>query len=361
MKNLFSIALIVFISCNNKQKEVQPQVKLLTEAVYASGTLVPEIEYTVKSSIDGFLTTVNVREGDEVRVGTWLFSVTNENARAAVTAAEHSVRTTAPLASANAPALRELQNHLSAAATKLHSDSLQYNRYSNLFQQDAVSKSLYEKYQLQYETSAREVAAIKAQMQQVKLTSGIQLQQATDQLQLSQTRSGTGVVRSFNDGRVYDVYYKRGDLILPNQPIALIGSGQMIARLSVDEDDLQRVQVGQKVQITLDAFPDSIFSATIRRIYPLLNRVEQSFRVDAYFNSPVPAAMYGLNVEANIILREKQKTTVVPRKAIRKGDSIEVKQNNETITLKVHTGASDKEWVEIGEGIVSTNNIIILQ
>ena len=41
---MVGILLVGFMACRQKQQEVKPELKQLTEAVYASGALVPEQE-----------------------------------------------------------------------------------------------------------------------------------------------------------------------------------------------------------------------------------------------------------------------------------------------------------------------------
>jgi len=355
------ISLLFVYGCRSGELETQPRLKQLTEAVYASGTLVPENEYTVKSSVDGFLTHIRVVDGDSVRKGMLLFTVSNENIEASVATASRLLIKTRSVAEINSPAVKDLQHRLSVAITKFKNDSLQRLRYNNLYAQDAISKSQHEKYSLQYESSLNEVASIQQQVQQVRLNAGVQLQQAANLVTVARSQRSSGIIKSFTDGIVYAVYSKQGEMIYPNQSIALIGSGRMIAKLSVDEDDLGKIVTGQKVQVTLDAYPDSVFTATIGRIYPLLNKVEQSFRVDAWFDTPLAVPLYGLNVEANIIIREQVSSLVIPRKALRKGDSVKLKEERSVKMVKVQTGIEDKDWVEVTGGIISSSQTIILQ
>ena len=77
--SLFGILLL--IACKEKQV-VKPEIKQLTEAVYASGTLVPEKEYKVVAATDGFLETALVKEGDSIRKGQLLFRLTNDDQQA---------------------------------------------------------------------------------------------------------------------------------------------------------------------------------------------------------------------------------------------------------------------------------------
>lgn len=351
----------VAIGCKKKQTEVRLEQKALTSAVYASGSLVPEQEYKVVSSVDGYLVQAYVKEGDVVKKGQLLFRVSSEVREAQESGARAVVQRTLPTVADNAPALRELQGRIDLARIKMHEDSLQYGRYEKLYAQNAIAKSTYEKYYLQYQTSLREYQNLKKTYQQQSLTGELQLQQARNQLSVAQAQSDVGSLESFVNGTVYDVYKKSGDLITPNQPIALIGAGQMLARLLVDEDDLGKISEGQKVLITMDAYPDKVFKAHIIKIYPLLNKVEQSFRADAALDEPIPVGMYGLNLEANIVLAENKNVWVLPKAALRKGDSVMVKKDGETKVVKIQKGLEDDKWVEVLGGIDRSSTIIIEQ
>lgn len=346
-----------FAACKQKEEELHPEYKMLTSAVYASGSLVPEQEYKVVSGVDGYLVEALVAEGDSVRKGQLLFSVSSEVRDAQQEGALATVQRTMPTVSRDAPVFKELQGRIDVARMKMQQDSLQYIRYKNLYEQQAISKSNYERYYLQYQSSMKDYVSLNEQWAQQRLSGDLQLQQAQNQLSVTAAQMNTGKLKSFADGRVYDIYKKTGDLIAPNQPIALVGAGQMIARLLVDEDDLNKVYAGQKLLITMDAYPGKVFGARISKIYPLLNKVEQSFRVDAVMDEPLPVEMYGLNLEANIIIAENRKVLVIPRSALLKGDSVYVKKGDETVKIKVEKGLEDEKWVEV-KGLTEQSIII---
>ena len=353
-------ALLIMHSCKEKQV-VQPEIRQLTEAVYASGTLIPENEYKVVAATDGFLERAMVKEGDSVRKGQVLFKLTNNDQQAQVNAAAQLLQKTLPVTGNNSPAVMEIENRLAAARIRLENDRQQYERYKNLYDQNAISASNYEKYMLQYQTTSKEVGSLQQQLQQQRLSSALQLQQANNQLQIASTSRGHGMIKSFSDGVVFEVLKQTGDMIYPNQPIALVGGGKMIAKLLVDEDDFEKVQEGQKVLITMDAYPGKTFTATLYKIYPLLNKVEQSFRVDALFDDELPAKVYGLNIEANIVIKEKAEALVIPKHAIRKGDSVLVKEGDRVVAVRITRGAEDDEWVQVTNGLNSVSQSIIIQ
>ncbi len=334
-------------------------MRQLTDAVYASGTLVPENEYKVVASTDGFLQKALVKEGDTIKKGQLLFALSNDNQQTQVSTAAELVSKTAPVAAPNAPVIKDLETRLANAQTRLANDELQYHRYKNLYDQQAISASNYEKYELQYQASQNDVKSLQEQLKQQRLQSDLQLQQASNQLQVARTGKQNGLLKSYVDGVVYDVYKQTGDLVSINQPVALVGSGKMIAKLLVDEDDLAKVTTGQEVLVTMDAWPNRIFHARIRKIYPLLNKQEQSFRVDAVFEDELPQQLYGLNIEANIVLHEKEKVMVIPKKALLPGDSVLVKEEGKTAKVKIRKGAADDEYVEVVSGLNKSSVIII--
>lgn len=361
MKRQLSWFLLAAIAsgCGNKETEIKPEMKLLTSAVYASGTLVPEQEYKVLSAVDGYLMQALVKEGDTVAKGQLMFVVNNDIRDAQEQGAQAVVKRTLPAVADNAPVFKELQGRLDVARIKMQQDSLQYARYKNLFEQNAISKSSYEKYFLQYQSSLKDYQSLKQNLVQQHISADLQMQQAQNQLSIAVAQSGIGRLKSFVNGIVYDVYKKEGDLISPSQPIALIGAGNMYAKLLVDEDDLDKVFVGQEILITMDAFTDKIFKAHISKVYPLLNKVEQSFRVDALLDEPIPVSMYGLNLEANIVVADKKNVLAIPRAALMKGDSVIIKENGETKRIKIQKGVEDENWVEVRSGLTEASIIII--
>jgi multidrug resistance efflux pump len=293
-----------------------------------------------------------------VSKGQHLFTISSEVRQAQEQGAAALVQRTAPTVSANAPVFNEIRGRMDVARIKMQQDSLQYQRYKSLYEQQAISKSNYEKFYLQYQSSLKDYQNLRQQWEQQRLSGNIQLQQAQKQLSFAAAQANVGNLKSFTAGRVYDIYKKEGDLITPNQPIALIGAGNMIARLLVDEDDLDKVFTGQKVLITMDAYPNKVFPAHISKIYPLLNKVEQSFRVDAVLDGQANVDMYGLNIEANIIIAENKRVLVIPREALLKGDSVLVKKGDETVKIKINKGIEDEKWVQV-TGFTEQSTIII--
>ncbi|MEW5898013.1 MAG: HlyD family efflux transporter periplasmic adaptor subunit [Bacillota bacterium] len=75
------------------------------------------------------------------------------------------------------------------------------------------------------------------------------------------------LVRSPIDGMVVKRLARPGEMAAPGQPILMvINPREFYVTANLEEDKLRRVQVGQKVDISLDALPGMKFSGRVERI-----------------------------------------------------------------------------------------------
>jgi HlyD family secretion protein len=73
--------------------------------------------------------------------------------------------------------------------------------------------------------------------------------------------------------------------------------------------------------------------------------------VDAVFvNTDIPN-LYGLSLEANIMVSEKNNALCIPKTYLVSKDSLWIEVNGEKSLQKIKTGISDFDYVEITEGI----------
>jgi hypothetical protein len=102
-----------------------------------------------------------------------------------------------------------------------------------------------------------------------------------------------------------------------------------------------------------------VLQARITKIYPLLNKADQTFRVDAELLDALPQALYGLNIEANIVIDENRQVLAIPKEALLKGDSVLIKEKDVTKKIKISKGVEDRMWVEVKSGL-SANHLIVI-
>ncbi len=187
------------------------------------------------------------------------------------------------------------------------------------------------------------------------------MQNAKSQLQIASNESGRYTIRSQVDGKVFKTMKEKGELVRRNETVAVIGKDSAFyLELSVDELDVQRIKVDQEVVVKIDAYPDKTFYARVTKIYPLINKQQQSIRVDADLTGPLPGVFSGLALEANIIIQKKEKALVIPKSALLPGDSLNIKTGDGFRKIKVVKGIETMDEVEIVQGLDSVGAQIMV-
>ncbi len=359
-RHLFLLLCLSALSCKQDRQGTSPRLRTVSEAVYASGSLLPEQEYSVYSSADGFLVRSLVAENDTIRRGQLLFEVSNETRKVQEGILGEIRDELKARTSESAPAFLDLESRILTARTRIRNDSLTFGRYDRLLSENAISRSEWEKAQLQFESSRNELRSMEEQLRNLRSAASVEYTQALNQYEAMRSSNREGQIRSFLDGVVFEVYKQTGERVSPNEPIALVGqSDAWKARLSIDERDFDKIRTGQKLYVSFDAFPGKTYEARISRRYPKLNRAEQSFYADAVFTDSLPGRIYGLNLEANILLREKQEALTIPREFLLPGDSVLVYRKGKPVRTAVKTGIRDLEYVEILQGLTEADSLTL--
>jgi HlyD family secretion protein len=352
------ILLITLFSCGNNNDVIIPEVKPLLEGVYASGYIVSENEYQVIAQVEGYLIESLVKEGDSVQTGDVLFRIEAEQQGARNKAAQEVYAISLKNYREGSPVISELKSLVAGAKTKLSYDSVNFVRYENLLKSNATSKAEYDRIKLLYENSSNDYALQKSRYQKALNQVYLEYQNAKSQLQITQNESGKYSVRSDVNGKVYRINKEKGELVRRSEVLAVVGGSVYYLQLTIDELDIQRVEAGQQILVKIDAYPEQIFKAEVAKIYPMVNQQQQSIRVDAILVDKLPGAFTGLAVEANIIIRQKDKALVIPKSALLKGDSLQIKTEDGIKKIKVLTGIKTFDEVEIIDGITDKTEII---
>jgi len=95
------------------------------------------------------------------------------------------------------------------------------------------------------------------------------LEQAQKALEAARTRLGYATLTAPIAGTVLSENIQAGEYVVPGTPIVTLGDVQRVyLRAYINETDLGRVKIGQKVKIATDAFPGKTYEGTITYISP---------------------------------------------------------------------------------------------
>jgi RND family efflux transporter MFP subunit len=344
-----TIFLIVFLfGCKESKTESKPVRKDMTVAVYSSVRLEPLGMYQVKASVGGFLASAKVEEGQLVTSGDVLFVISDVASRMNLQNAELSYQLAYDSYRGEANILEEMRVDLNSALLKMRNDSLNLKRFKILYDQKAVSETEYENVRLAAEVSSNNLSSLRKRVQRKEKELRNQLAQLQNNVETSTSRSNDFVLKSIMKGKVYQTFKERGDLVNLQEPLAIIGDAKhFVLKMLIDEVDISKVQIGQKVLVNLEAYQGKLFEARVTRIAPKMDERTQTFEIEAKFVNPPSHLYMGLTGEGNIIIQEKQSALVIPREYLQPGNKVETEKG----LVKVETGLSNWTYVEIISGL----------
>ncbi len=353
------LLLFVFASCN-KTKTVKPERKSITEAVYASGFLVPKNEYKVFAMSDGYIVSKFKEAGDEVKKGEAIFQIQNDASAAKLGASSSTLELAKKNADENSPVLMDLKNKIRSAEARYKNDSLNYQRYKNMFEANAVTKAQFDQIAVAYEVSGNELKSAKEILQRTKDQLSVDVRNAQSGLAASGLDASNYFIKSMIDGVVYDETKELGEAVRRNDLVALVGEkGNKILQLSVDQSDIVKVQLGQVVVVKMDVTGNKTFNAKVSKIYPNMNQNDQSFKVEAEFVENYDFNFVHASVEANIIINKKDNALVIPMSMLQANDEVEIKSVGINKKVKIKRGLENLEFVEVVEGIAETDEVVL--
>ncbi|WP_455202265.1 efflux RND transporter periplasmic adaptor subunit [Kaarinaea lacus] len=302
-----------------------------------AGTVMACRRARLAPTIGGQIANMPVKEGQKVTTNEILVELWNKDIKAELTLAQNEL--SAVKASAREACIRhETAQHESERVTKL-------------YQQKLASEDQAEK--VQGVAKAAKAACDAASNRKNVAISRIEVVRAA----LERT-----IIRAPFDGVVAEINGEIGEYVTPSPvgvptlPVVDLIDYQCIYVLApIDEVDAPAVKVGLPARITLDAFPNYPFEATVHRISPYIQDVEKQARtvdVEVYFSHTVgeQRLLPGYSADAEIILTRKDKVTRVPTETIFDENHVYVYLDN--------TGTLEKRQIEKGIGNWSYTEIL---
>jgi RND family efflux transporter MFP subunit len=124
------------------------------------------------------------------------------------------------------------------------------------------------------------------------------------------------VVRAPIDGMVLRRDAEVGEVV--DTPASLFWIGEprpLRVTAEVDEEDIARVEPGQRALLRADAFPGRVLAGEVAHITPKGDTTRKAYRVRLSLPEDTPL-MIGMTVEANLVLRETAHAVLVPPSAV---------------------------------------------
>lgn len=173
-----------------------------------------------------------------------------------------------------------------------------------------------------------------------------QLEESKSRIAAQKVRIDELVLRAPLDGMVLRRDGEVGEIAGPTDVLFWVGPPlplQIVAE--INEEEINRIAVGQKAYLRSDAFPQAALRANVSQITPKGDPTRKTFRVYLLLPSDTPLRI-GMSVEANIIVGEKPSAIVVPAEAVA-GNAVQVVADGRAQRVPVRVGIRGSRNVEI--------------
>jgi len=157
-----------------------------------------------------------------------------------------------------------------------------------------------------------------------------QIQRARATLQNAQTQLDDTTIMAPRDGVILQKLVEQGTFISSGMSSVSAGTtlfvlgdvSQMFAVVEVDETDIGAIDLGQAVEITVDAFPLQIFDGKVTKIEPVAEQVQNVtvVRVTVGIDTPPAFLKPKMNATCAFIVEKKEDVLRVPVQAIQRRD-----------------------------------------
>src|SRR3984893_7261366 len=173
-----------------------------------------------------------------------------------------------------------------------------------------------------------------------------QFQESKSRIAAQKVRIDQLVLRAPLGGMVLRRDGEVGEIAGPTDVLFWVGPpAPMQVVAEVNEEEINRIALGQKAYLRSEAFPGQALRATVSRITPKGDPTRKTFRV--YLLLPNDTRLrIGMSVEANIVVREKPLAIVVPDEAVA-GNAVQVVNNGRIQRIPVTIGVRGSRNVEI--------------
>ena len=219
----------------------------LTAKVSASGRIQPAKKVDISANVSAKIMSIPVEEGERVEEGRLLVQLDPTLYKARVEGTQAS--------------LNSFKAQVRLAQANLDQAEQEYERQKELFEKKLTSQELRDAARTNFEVQKAQYESAKQQVSQAQAT----VDQAMDDLSKTTiTAPMAGIITQLNS-EVGEVVL--GTSMSPGTVIMTISDlSDMEVEVEVDESDVVDVEIGQPVEIEVDALPDTVLNGKLKEI-----------------------------------------------------------------------------------------------
>lgn len=194
-----------------------------------------------------------------------------------------------------------------------------------------------------------------------------QVKQAQAQVNLLQTQIGDTSLKSPTNGTITDVSKKEGEIVqsLMDFVILLIPDDPYQIDVDIYEEDIVKLAINNEVEISLVAFPDTVFRGKVISIDPTQKLKEGVvyYNVVVGFEGEIPETIKpGMTADLVIHTASRENVLTIPKGAVQENGkvTVEILNGKEIQQKEIKTGLKGSDdLVEIVSGLKEGEEVIV--
>ncbi|MFZ5948507.1 MAG: efflux RND transporter periplasmic adaptor subunit [Stygiobacter sp.] len=302
----------------------------------ASGYVVAQRKAAVASKGMGRLVYLGVVEGDKVFTNQIIARLEDSDIKAQ---------------------LEQAEANLKLVESELIDAENNYNRQKQLLQTGSTSQMQVEAAEYRYKRVLASIEVAKAQI--------LSVQVALENTLIRAPFNGTVLTKNADVGEV--VAPLGAGINAKAAVVTIADMNSLQVEADVSESNIEKIEVGQNCQITLDAYPEKNYKGYVAKIVPTADRGKATVMVKIGFKEYDKKVLPEMSAKVLFMKNdskevENEKTVlVIPKSAlaIRNGNKVVYKVfDDKAIEVPVQTGKEFDSYIEIKSGLENGDKII---
>jgi membrane fusion protein, multidrug efflux system len=296
----------------------------MAERIHAIGTLEASAIVMIRAETAGIVKQVHFREGEQVPVGSMLFSLDDRVIR-------HQ--------------LASQQAALEAARIETRNARNVYERRQQLREQNIGTQEELEQARSNYQSGAAEIRRLEAEIARIE--------EILEHTRIRAPLTGYTGERRVNEGD----YVAVGEELVP-----LVQTDPLEIAFNIPERYADRVRVGQALQVQSAVHKDRFFTGEVFFVSPQIDPSTRDLLIKARILNPRLAMRPGGFASVALTVEIRQNVPILPEEALvptRSGYSVFVVEADIAYRRPVEIGLRQPGLVEIREGLVPGQTVVV--
>jgi len=238
------------------------------------GTAKGKTEVELKFEINGVIKTINFREGQKIKKGDLIASLEPRDAELRIAYAK---------------------NKFNSAQAAYNSVLKKLEVHRKLYEVGAIIKSKLEEVELESESAKFQVETVRSETE------------------LAENELNKTSLYATKDGVMGPREAEEGEFVTPQDKVgSLLEISEVFVEVGVVERDIDKIKLGQKAKVYVDAYPNVTFEGKVEYIFPVIEGKSRTLTAKIKVPNPESLLLPGMFCRAEISIIELEGALIIP-------------------------------------------------